>query len=84
MARCLSFPFPTLPTLGGGLSLGAAIPSQSFNAELCCKVLSIAVVTPPLPLGSLVFNPGVMAALNTAIATFNTYHDAFVFNCPFE
>jgi hypothetical protein len=77
-------PLPTLPTLGGGFTLGVELPSQSFNAALCCKVLQFSVVTPPIPLGSLVFNPAVIGVLNAAINALNAYHDAFVFNCPLE
>lgn len=81
---CLELPIPTLPTLGGGFTLGAAIPSFSFDAQLCCKILPFPIVTPPIPLGSLVFNPAVIATLNAAIATFNSYHDAAIFGCPLE
>jgi len=81
---CLRLPAPTIPTLGGGFTLGADIPSFAFNAELCCKILNISAVTPPVPLGSLVFNPPIIATINAAINALNAYQDGFVFNCPLE
>lgn len=82
---CLELPIPTLPTLGGGFTLGASLPSFSFDPQLCCKILPFPVVTPPiaiaLPVGVMA---GAIASLNLAITAVNAFHDGFVFNCPLE
>lgn len=81
---CIDLPLPTLPTLTLGLTLGIAIPQFTFDLELCCKILPFPLVTPPIPLPTLVFNPAVIATINTYIAAINAYHDALTFDCPLE
>ena len=81
---CLGITPPAPPTLPGGLTLGAAVPSISFDPTLCCKILPFPVNTPPLPLPPLVFNPAVIAAINLAMSQLVTYFDALSVSCPLE
>lgn len=81
---CLGLPPPAVPTLPGGLTLGAALPSFTFDPALCCKILPFPVSTPPLPLPPLVFNPAAIAAINAALASFASYFDALSLSCPLE
>ena len=81
---CIALPLPTLPTLSLGLTLGLDIPQFSFDPILCCKILPFPLVTPPIPLPTFVFNPAVIATINTYIAAINAYHDALSFDCPLE
>jgi hypothetical protein len=81
---CLAVPAPPLPTLPFPLTLGAEIPGFSFDPELCCKILPFPVGTPPIPLGPGVFNPAVVAVINSQLALMNAYFDALSFECPLE
>lgn len=82
---CVILPSVAPPTLGLGLSLlPPALPSVSFNANLCCKILQFSIVPPPIPLPPLVLNAAVLAALGPVFAAINTYLDALPIDCPLE
>lgn len=82
---CIQAPTISGPALGGGLSLEPpTVPGFSGELGLCCKTVPYSTPTPPLPFPSGVFNPGVAAALATAITFVNTFLDGIVPDCPLE
>ena len=81
--KCTLLPSIPLPTLPGGISLGAALPSQDFGAELCCKILVFNVSTPPINLG-VTLDPASLAALRTIINGVQDYIDQLPLRCPRE
>lgn len=80
---CLEIPAVPFPELPAPLTLGAALPSQSFDPTLCCKLLPFPVVAPPVTLG-VVLTGAIVVALNTQMALMLAYFDARPLNCPYE
>jgi len=81
---CIPIPDVPLPTLPGGLTIAPSIPSQSFDPALCCKLLNMPAVTPPVGIVGTLLNPAVNAAIATAIKSVQTYLDALPHDCPKE
>ncbi len=83
---CLTNPIPTLPTLPAPLTLSLNTPQLPTigDLEFCCKLFTISIKTPPLPIPSTVLNPGVIAAMNGYITALNTYLKAIPLKCPNE
>lgn len=80
---CTFSPLPPFPPLPPGLSLGIPIPSPSFNATLCCKILAFDPAIPPVPLPP--FAAQAAAAIILAqLALLEAYFDAQPFPCPRE
>lgn len=83
---CLKSPIPTLPTLPPPLTLDLAVPPVVVAGDLtfCCKLATYSLRTPPIPIGSTILNPAVIAALNGYITSLNTYLKALPLKCPNE
>jgi hypothetical protein len=79
-------PIPPLPLieLPPGITLGASVPTLSFDETLCCKIASFSFATPPIPLPPLVLQPAIIATINTALAALAAYHASLPFDCPLE
>ena len=81
---CIPIPDVPVPTLPAGISITPTLPSQDFDAALCCKVLQIEIKPPPIPIPPLLLNPAVNAVIATTIKGVQDYIDALPHDCPKE
>ncbi len=82
---CVPIPdVPAPPALPGGLTIAPTFPSQSFDPELCCKILNIPLTTPPVGLPALILNPAVSTAIANAIKAVQDFIDQLPHDCPKE
>jgi len=79
---CISAPVPTVPDPPDGITLAASLPSFSGSLELCCKIASLPVSTPPvaLPPGTI----SALAPLNAILDAARDFLDGQLFPCPKE
>ncbi len=80
---CLNMPELPIPTLGGGLSIDVTLPGASFDAALCCKIISLPNFIPPVDIGAAIV-PGVGITLAAQIKIIQAYIDALPPKCPKE
>lgn len=80
---CINAPTLPEPTLGGGLSIDVVVPPQSFDANLCCKIVHLG--TPPvhIPLG-IPIPPGISAVIVAQIKLVQAFIDGLSPKCPRE
>lgn len=83
---CTQNPIPTLPTLPSPLTLSLPLPQLPSPGDLtfCCRLFTISIVAPPIPIPSTVLTPAVITTLNSYITTFNEYLKAIPLKCPNE
>ena len=81
---CIVLPLPQLPTLPSPLSISLGFPFALPDFSFCCKLPPLPISIPPLPIPSLILNPGVIATLNGFITAANAYLNALPISCPLE
>jgi len=81
---CVPIPDVPLPTLPVPLTIAPTFPTESFDPELCCKILAFPLTTPPIPLPSGVFNPALCALIANTLKTVQDYLDRIPHDCPKE
>jgi hypothetical protein len=77
---CIDAPVPPFPTLPTGITLGAGIPTPSFDIRFCCKLLEFS----PAPIPPIVVTGAVLDTLAALLASLNGYFDLIPFTCPRE
>ena len=86
---CLQGPTIPIPSLPFPLSIpDLAIPSLSFDANLCCKIAVATPVIPiPIPIGGLLAAVGGAAFINIIIGyidAINAFLDTLTISCPLD
>ncbi|HEY3254604.1 MAG TPA: hypothetical protein VGJ91_11670, partial [Polyangiaceae bacterium] len=84
LMACVPIPDVPLPTLPDGITIAPTFPAESFDPSLCCKILKIPITTPPIAIPPAILNPGVNAAIATAIKGVQDYIDKLQHDCPKE
>lgn len=80
---CTPVPSVPLPSLPPGISIGVSIPSPSFDAALCCKLLGFSPSVPPIGLG-VPLNPAIQVAIAGALQGLQNYFSQLAIRCPRE
>lgn len=81
---CIAAPKVPVPTLAGLSLAPPALPSVSFDPNLCCKQLPFSIPTPPLPLGAGMITPATIAIVTQAMAKIQTFLASLSIPCPKE
>lgn len=83
---CITIPKLPLPTLPPGITIpGIGIDlGITFAVDLCCKIPPVKIPLPPVGISPTILNPGVIATLNAAIQSLQSYLHSIPLKCPLE
>jgi hypothetical protein len=81
---CLPIPSIPVPELPAPLTIAPSFPGQSFDPELCCKVLDLPLTIPPIGILATLLNPAVNTVIANAIKSVQDYLDKLPHDCPKE
>ena len=81
---CVPLPKVEVPKLPAPLSIAPSVPTLSFDAALCCKVLPFPLATPAIPLPPLLVNPALIAIVNQTMSKVTAFINSLSIPCPKE
>lgn len=81
---CTPVPDVPLPSLPGGITIAPTFPAQSFDPNICCKILNLPLGTPPLAIPPALLNPAVNTLIANTVKGIQDYVDQLQHDCPKE
>lgn len=80
---CIPPPQLPIPELPLPLTIAPPpLPSIEFDADLCCKIITLDLVPPPIPIPPGAINPAVVAVLRQNLKLVQAFLDKLPPSCP--